>query len=156
LGWLAGALWPRCRHSCRHLSLFGGENELRDPRCCLFLHRRYGVRVGVQSDRDSRMPEALTDLRGASIPIRADALPLGQGRSGSVNRSVGFASAAGREHLHSARIRRPNTTTRPPAGPRPWTCSRTQTFRPIWPGLFLKDFAPPPLTRERFSPCHKE
>jgi hypothetical protein len=32
-------------------SLSGGEHQLRDQRCCLFLHRRNRVRVGVEPDR---------------------------------------------------------------------------------------------------------
>ena len=50
-----------------------GQNEVRDQRCRLFLHRRDGVRVGVERDRDGGVPEALGDDLGV------DAGPQGEG-----------------------------------------------------------------------------
>ncbi len=58
---------------CVAAALFRREHQPRDQRRRFFLHRRDGVRVGVQRDRDGGMAEALGDDFGV------DAGPQGQG-----------------------------------------------------------------------------
>ena len=50
--------------------LAGAEHQPRDPLGRLLLHRWDGVRVGVQGDRDGRVPEALTDDLGMDAGLQ--------------------------------------------------------------------------------------
>ena len=46
------------------------EHQPRDQRRRLFLHRRDGVRVGVERDRDGGVAEALTDDLGVDAGLQ--------------------------------------------------------------------------------------
>jgi hypothetical protein len=49
--------------------LLAREHWLRDQRRRLLLHRRDGVRVGVEGDRDGGVPEALGDDLGVDAGL---------------------------------------------------------------------------------------
>ena len=54
------------------LPLLGREHQPRDQRRRLLLHRRDGVRVGVEGDRDRGMPEALGDDLGVDARLQRE------------------------------------------------------------------------------------